>query len=420
MTDGQRARTVETVVVGAGQAGLIVSSLLKQAGQEHLVLDRRSTLGGGWQDRWDGFQLVSPNWTTSIAGFPYRGQDPDGYMPRDDIIDHFRAYAASIGAPIELDTDVTRLTDIDGGAERFRLATSRGAIDARNVVVAGGPFQVPHIPEIAGDIDPSITQIHSHDYRSPDALPPGGVLLIGSGQTGVQLAEELMAAGRSVTIAVGRCGRVPRRYRGRDLFWWLRELAIHGPAVGTPLPTATGLPNPALRFACNPQLSGHGVPHDTNLRKMATEGLRLVSRFEGATGTRVRFAPGLIETLGFVDGFFADRFQPLLDRYAEHIAAPVPAGEFEQHPYEPPEVADLDLRAEGISTVVWTSGYRPGFGWIELPVLDEFGLPRQSGGATDVPGLSFIGTPWLVDMGSANLVGVERDAEALAETWERG
>jgi putative flavoprotein involved in K+ transport len=410
-------RSIETVVVGAGQAGLIASSLLRKAGREHVVLDRRTRLGGGWLDRWDAFQLVSPNWIVSLPGFPYRGDDPDGFMPRDDVIAHFRDYASAIEAPVELGMDVNRLEVIRDGARRFRLETSGGSIEARDVVVAAGPFQRPHLPPIAASFGPDVHVLHSHDYRNPDALPAGGVLLVGSGQTGVQLAEELMAAGRSVTLAVGRCGRVPRRYRGRDLFWWLRELAVRGPDVGIGLPTPADLPAPAARFRCNPQLSGHGAPHDTNLRRMGAEGLRLVGRLEAVDGIRVRFGDDLAEILAFADAFFDKQFRDRLDTYAERAGLSLPEGWIEQVEFEPPEVRELDLAREGISTVVWTSGYRPTFDWIEAPVLDEFGLPIQQGGRTEVPGLSFLGTPWLVDMGSANLVGLVRDAEALAATW---
>lgn len=410
-------RSVETVVVGAGQAGLLTSSLLRQAGREHVVLDRRSSLGGGWQDRWDDFRLVSPNWLASMPGFPYRGDDPDGYMPRDELIAHFRDYAAAVDAPVELETDVTRLQAIDGGARRFRLTTSRGPFEARNVVVAGGPFQVPHVPALADGLDSSILSLHSHHYRNAGALPPGGVLLVGSGQTGVQLAEELMAAGRAVTMAVGRCGRVPRRYRGKDIFWWLHQLATRGRELGVRLPTAADLPAPAARFRCNPQLSGHGEPHDVNLRRMGAEGLRLVGRFEGVGGTLARFAPDLPEKLAFADGFFATQFRDDLDRYVALAGLSLPEAADEQVTFDPPDMRSLDLAAEGISTVIWTSGYRPAFGWIELPVTDELGLPVADGGRSAVPGLSFIGTPWLVDMASANLVGLVRDAEALAATW---
>ena len=407
------SRSIETVVVGAGHAGLIVSRLLGQAGREHVLLDRRSTLGGGWQDRWDAFRLVSPNWTATVPGFAYRGDDPDGFMPRDEIVAHFRAYAESIAAPVELETDVTRLVPLDYGAARFRLTTSRGTIDARDVIVAGGPFQVPHIPQLADGFSPSILQLHSHRYRNPAALPPGGVLLVGSGQTGVQLAEELVAARRTVTMSVGHCGRVPRRYRSKDVFWWLRQLATRGAAVGTPLPTVDKLPSPRARFACNPQLSGHGGGHDTNLREMASQGLRLVGRFEAADGTRARFAADLAENLRFADTFFDERFKSDCDTFTERAGEDLPPDDVSQFAFDPPEVTELDLAAAGITTVLWTSGYRPAFGWIELPILDEFGLPRQVGGVTDVPGLSFIGTPWMVDMGSANLIAVARDAEAL-------
>jgi putative flavoprotein involved in K+ transport len=407
-------RSVETAIVGAGQAGLIVSSLLSAAGREHVLLERRSSLGGGWQDRWDGFRLVSPNWTTSVPGFPYRGADPDGYMPRDEIVDHFRAYAAAISAPVELETEVTRLapTQRSGGA-RFLLETSKGTIEARDVVIAGGPFGRPFVPAIAGSLDASIRSLHLHEYRRPEALPPGGVLLVGSGQSGVQLAEELMASGRSVTMAVGRCGRFPRTYRGRDIFWWLRSLATRGAAVGTPLPAPPNLASPRLRLACNPQLSGHGERHDTNLRGMARSGLRLAGRLESIDGTTVRFAEDLAGTLAFADRFFDDRFRRSFDAFADRSGVSLPDDEPAQVDYDPPPLTSLDLDRERISTVIWTSGFRPVTGWIDFPVFDADGLPITNGGRTGVPGLSFIGTPWLVDMGSANLVAVVRDAEAL-------
>ena len=417
MAESSSRRSVDTVVVGAGHAGLVMSALLRDAGREHIVLDRRPVVGGGWHDRWDDFRLVGPNWTTSVPGMAYDGSDPDGFMTRDELIGHWHRYAQMIRAPLELETDVTKLESVPNGAARFRMTTSRGEIEARSVVVAGGPFQTPHVPAVAANLDPSILSLHSHHYRNEASLPPGGVLLVGSGQTGVQLAEELMAAGRAVTLAVGRCGRVPRRYRGKDVFWWLRQLATRGRELGVGLPTAADLPAPQARFRCNPQLSGHGEPHDTNLRRMGSEGLRLVGRFEGVDGTRARFGDDLAEKLQFADSFFTLQFRDDLDRYALVAGLDLPEGSDEQVAYEPPAVRELDLAAEGISTVIWTSGYRPAFGWVQPPVLDELGLPITDGGVTSVPGLSFIGTPWLVDMGSANLVGLVRDAEALAARW---
>jgi putative flavoprotein involved in K+ transport len=407
---------VETIVVGAGQAGLVTSWFLQEAGREHLVVDRRATLGGGWQDRWDAFQLVTPNFFTSLPGYPYAGSEPDGFMTRDELVAHFRGYAAAISAPVQLDTDVRHLVR-DSERERFHLETNRGEITVRNVVVAGGPFQVPHLPAEAGGFGLQILQLHSHAYRRPADLPPGGVLLIGSGQTGVQLAEELHEAGRSVTLSVGRCGRTPRRYRGRDTLSWTHHIAKAGASVGVTLPTVDMLPTPRDRFQCNPHVSGHGGGHDTNLRKMAAEGIRLVGRFKGADGTRAWFAGDLADNLAFADGFFDDRQRPLIDRYIEATGTSAPPGEVSQFAYEPPEVTHLDLAAEGISTVMWTSGYRPAFGWVGLPIFDEYGLPTHVRGVTDIPGLTFIGLPWLLDMASANLAGLARDATALATRW---
>jgi putative flavoprotein involved in K+ transport len=214
---------------------------------------------------------------------------------------------------------------------------------------------------------------------------------------------------------------MPRRYRDRDSFWWLRQLGTRGREIGLGLPTATTLGDPRLRFACNPHLSGHGGGHDTNLRAMARDGIRLVGRLEAANGTRLRFAADLPATLAFADAFFDLRFRTVCDALEERLGLELPADEPPQVAFDPPVVTELDLAAEGISTVLWTSGFRPGFGWIGLPVLDELGLPVTDRGVSDVPGLGFIGTPWLVDMASANLVGVERDAvDLVARMWPTG
>lgn len=409
---------VETLVVGAGHSGLIVSHLLSALGREHVVVDRRTAVGGGWQDRWDAFQLVTPNAFTDLPGFPYDGPDPDGYMAGAEVVDRVRRYAEVIHAPLELGTDIQRLWR-DAGTDRFRLETSRGSMTARDVVVAAGSFHVPNLPAVSSDVAKAILQLHSHHYRRPEDLPPGGVLVIGSGQTGVQLAEELFEAGRAVTLSVGHCWRSPRRYRGRDTFAWVHEIAIHGHEVGVTLPSLASLPSPRDRFACNPHVSGHHGGHDTNLRRMAFDGIRLAGRLQRVDGTLAVFASNLRETLAFADHFFDERQRLLLDRYIEATHADAPPGEIEQFDFDPPELTTLDLAAEGISTILWTTGYRPAFGWIDLPIFDADGLPRQVGGVTEIPGLTFIGMLWQVDGTSANLAGVARDAIALARHWER-
>lgn len=415
--DDDMPRSIDTVVIGAGQAGLLMSWHLQQAGRSHVVLDRRETLGGGWQDRWDDFRLVGPNLTTDLPGYPYDGTDPDGFMTRDEVAARMRRYADVIDAPVHRSTEVRRLSRADTGSRRFHVETSQGPIEADDVVVATGAFHVPRIPAAASSFSPRVRQLHAHDYHDEADLPPGGVLIVGSGQTGVQLADELRTAGREVVLSVGHCGRAPRRYRGHDFFWWFRQLATRGPEFGTPLPSVDRLADPRLRFACNPHLSGHAGGHDTNLRQMAKDGVRLAGRFERADGERTTFAADLSENLRFADGFFDARFRDLIEAFAERTGVDVTADDREWPDFDPPEVTGLSLDEAGIGTVLWTTGYTPDYGWLDLPILDEAGLPRHSRGISEVPGLSFIGLLWQHTNASANLVGLFADAEYLVSRW---
>ena len=412
--------SVETVVIGAGHAGLIASWHLRQAGREHVVLERRPTLGGGWQDRWDAFHLVTPNEIVGLPGFPYDGPDPGGFLTRDEIVARTAAYAGVIGADVRTGTDVQRLSgNEERDAARFRLETTTGEFQARNVVMAVGAFHRPRIPPAGAQLPARVAQVHVHHYRRPSDLPPGAVLVIGTGQSGVQLAEELFAAGREVILSVGHCGRVPRRYRGQDFFHWLRRVLSDGHEVGVELPTVDRLPDPRARLACNPHLSGHGGGHDTDLREFAERGIRLAGRFEGSDGEHVRFAADLHTNLAYVDGFFDERFRTPFDQYIERagIDAP-PAVERGWSAYEPPELTELDLAAAGVSSVLWTSGYAADYGWLDLPILDDAGLPRHVRGVTDVPGLTALGLLWQHTQGSANLAGVAMDAEYLSRHWD--
>ncbi|MEO8230322.1 MAG: NAD(P)-binding domain-containing protein [Chloroflexota bacterium] len=417
MSEGGLPKSVQTVVVGGGQAGLAISSLLRQAGREHVVLDRRVRVGGGWQDRWDEFRLVSPNWGAALPGFAYDGPDPDAFMTRDEIVARIARYAEIIDAPVELGTAVLRLTGSDQPGGGFHLETDRGTVIAGQVIVATGGYHVPRIPAVSADLPERIVQLHSHAYRNETALPPGGVLVVGSGQSGVQIAEELHGRGRQVILAVGRCGRLPRRYRGRDIFEWLKQVVTRGADYGLSLPTVATLPDPRLRFAAVPHLSGHDGGHETNLRQFAADGIRLAGHVDAADGERVRCAPGLSSSLAFADAFFGERLQPVIDTFIAQAGIDAPPDDREPFDFEPPEVLDLDLEAEGVSTVIWTSGYRLDFGWIDLPIFDEQGAPCHSRGISEVPGLSFLGLPWLHDQASATLYGVSRDAAYLADRW---
>ena len=404
---------VETAVIGAGHCGLMMSWYLSQAGSDHVVLERRSTLGGGWQDRWDEFCLVSPNWCAAFPGYPYDGNDPDGFMVKDDIVARVAGYAAAINAPVALETQLEKLTPKATGG--FDLRTNQGVIQADNVIVAVGSFHAPRLPEVAAALPGRLTQLHSHSYRSQDDLPEGAVLVVGSGQSGVQLAEELSDAGRQVYLSVGTAGRAPRRYRGSDTFRWLAGLATAPPELGVTMPTADKLPNPALRLAGNPHVSGHHGGHDTNLREMAAAGMKLLGRIDGVDGERLLLRPDLEKNLAWADRFFDERFKELADRYIERAGIEAPPDDRTTSTFEPPQPTDLDLARAGISSVLWTTGYRREYPWLDLPIVDEFGLPRQRRGVTDVPGLYFLGLLWQTNQGSATLFGAGPDARHIAQ-----
>jgi putative flavoprotein involved in K+ transport len=405
---------IDTAVIGAGQSGLAMSRLLTLGGRDHVVLERRSTLGGGWQDRWDAFRLVSPNWTTSFPGQPYEGDEPDAFMPRDSIIATVRRYADTVRAPVVKEAGVSRLAPRRGGSG-FALETSRGPLEAERVVVATGGFHRPNVPPIAAALPGRITAVHSSGYRRESDLPPGGVLVVGSAQTGCQLAEELQDAGREVYLSVGTAGRMPRRYRGRDIFRWLGALAIRGPALGAGLPSPDQLPSPQARLNGNPSLSGHKGGHDTDLRAMAASGITLLGRIDRVEGETLRLAPGLSATLDRIAAFFGERFQPLMDQFIEVAGEDAPPDDHAWSTYAPPELDTLDLRRAGISSVIWTSGFRPDYSWIDAPVTDEMGLVRAARGVSDVPGLFFAGTLWQTNQLSATLLGPHVDGRHVAQ-----
>jgi putative flavoprotein involved in K+ transport len=402
---------IDTVVIGAGHAGLTMSWILRQGDRDHVVLDRRPKLGGGWLDRWDEFRLVTPNWTTSFPGYPYLADDLHGFMSRDGVAGRIAGYAEAIAAPVHLETEVTRVRPV---ADGLAVLTNQGEIQARNVVIAAGSFHKPRIPALAAELPASVTHLHSHAYRSPAELPDGAVLVVGSGQSGVQIAEELRDAGREVHLSVGSAGYAPRRYRGSDFFRWLAMLLLHGERLGTPLPTFATMPDPRGRLVSNPQLSGHRGGHDVNLRKLAAEGIHLIGRIERLNGPKLQLAGDLRARLRAADAHFAERYQPLFDALIAAAGLDAPPDDREPYTFEPGEPTELDLDRAGIRTVVWTSGYDMDFSWIEPPILDEMGFPRQRRGVTDVPGLYFLGLLWQHTQASSTLRGPVLDGAYLA------
>ncbi len=285
--------------------------------------------------------------------------------------------------------------------------------------MATGSYHRPRIPALATGISGRVTQLHSHDYRNQAALPDGAVLVVGSGQTGLQLAEELHEAGRRVYIAVGSAGRVPRRYRGRDLFAWIIDVTRHGAAHGVTLPTADQLPDGRRRFAAMPAVTGRGGGHDTNLRRYAADGMTLGGRLTAADGELLTFAGDLNLSLERADNFFDERFRGIIDTYIERAGIAAPPADDVVVSHQPQELTDLDLRRAGVSTVIWATGYGLDYRWIDAPILDELGYPRNVRGVSAVPGLFFLGLLWQHSQASASLVGPELDGPYLVDMMGR-
>src|SRR5436305_10713875 len=315
---------VDTVIVGAGQAGLSLSHELIAAGREHVVLER-GLIGETWRGRWDSFCLVIPNWTVQLPGGRYRGDDPDGFMPKNDIVSHLVAYAQSFRAPVREGVTVTSLEAAENAS--FLLRTSSGEIRAKRVVLASGGYQKAHRPPAAAELPAAVHVIDAEDYASPTALPPGNVLVVGSGPTARQLAEELRAAGRGVSLACGRAPWIPRRIEGRDTIAWLNETPWFEIRL-------SDLPSPAARLLANPQMSGrHGGP-DLNYRTLQAQGVRLLGHFIGAAHGRARFARDLAESVAFGDARYADACELIRKACATRsVCAP-------EMPTPPPFVAD--------------------------------------------------------------------------------
>jgi len=392
---------MQTIVVGAGHAGLAVSKLLTERGVEHAVLER-SRIASRWRDeRWDAFTIQAPNWCNWLPGWRYAGPDPDGFMGRDETVAYLEDYARSFDAPVREGIDVTALDRASDGT--WRLSTSQGDMHARSVVVATGPFQTPRIPAWGSSLPAEITQLHSNGYRSPALIPPGAVLVVGSGQSGQQIAEDLLGHGRTVYLSTGSHVRSPRRYRGRDFYFW-RELGGWYERTAEDLGSGGG----------GPTLSGVNGGHDLDLCELGARGVTLLGGAVGYEGGKVVFRGDLKEVLakgdagyqGFVDWVEErlDRFQGLYDDVTPREVFPDP----------PDPATELDLAAAGISTVIWATGFGVEFNrWIGLDIFSESGLPVHRRGVTEVPGLLFIGLPKQHRIRSPFIRGADEDARYL-------
>jgi putative flavoprotein involved in K+ transport len=369
-----------------------------------VVLERGEVANTWRTERWDGFYLNTPRWTQALPGGEYAGPDPEAFSSLEETIAYLDGYATAIAAPVRTGVEVRRLSVAGAG---LRLELNGDALEAANVVVASGAYQRPTPTALTEGVPADVFQLHTSAYRRPEQLPDGGVLVVGSGQSGCQIADELLHAGREVYLAVGRCPWIPRRYRGREIVHWLVETGITDQTVDT-------LPSPAARLSCNPPVSGNDGGHDCHPRWLEGRGATLLGKVQGFDGHIASIDSDLDDSLRFGDEFLGE----LLGRIEELVVStgmdvPLPEEEPPPAPRGEP-IERLDLRAAGIATVLWANGFRPDYSWIEAPLFDERGWPVQQRGVSAVPGLYFVGVHWLHKRKSSLLFGVGEDAAHIA------
>jgi putative flavoprotein involved in K+ transport len=400
----------DVVVIGGGQAGLAMSAVLQRHGREHIVLERRR-IGERWRsERWDSLRFQFPNWTVQLPEYPYAGTDPDGFAHHLEILRVIEDYAASIRAPVREHSEVLEL--VENGDKGFVLSLSDGSLLARRVVVATGPFQRPLVPELAREVAPSVLQTDPTRYRCPEDLPPGAVLVVGSGASGCQIADELLHAGRRVYLSVSRHRRAPRRFRGKDLYYWLEKLGRFAQTIDS---------FPGRQWPPSTVVTGVAGGYDVNVRQLAAEGVTVVGRVLGAHGDTLGIKADANHILDQADqayaGFLSAARELAASAVDEDLAEDRTVASVTRSAVA--EVDSLDLGRENVRTIIWATGYTYDYGWMKVPVFDKLGRPVQQRGVTRCPGLYFLGLHWMHTFKSGLLAGVGSDADHLADHMSR-
>jgi putative flavoprotein involved in K+ transport len=400
------AGIVDVVVIGAGHSGLAMSRALSQRSIEHVVIERGEVANSWRTERWDSLRLLTPNWMSRLPGFEYQGHDPDGYMTVDEVVDFVTGYADHVAAPIISGTAVTRVTP---AAEGYRVSTTRGDWLCRAVVAATGAFNVPVIPPVADGVPTGVAQLTAREYRNPAQLDDGAVLVVGASATGLQLAQEIRHSGRRVMLAVGEHVRMPRVYRGRDVQWWMLNSGILDQRIEE-------LDDPQRgRRLPSPQLAGTPGRATLDLNALQAQGIETVGRLAGIRDGKALFSGSLRNVCSLAD-LKMNRLLDAFDEWAEcnGIAADVemaerfPATEIGASPR-----LGCDLGSE-IKTIVWATGFRPDYSWLEVPVFDRRGHLRHDRGVVDAPGLYVLGLPFLRRRKSSFIHGAEDDVRELS------
>jgi putative flavoprotein involved in K+ transport len=395
-----------TVVIGAGQSGLAASHFLTERSIDHVVLERSEVASSWRRERWESLRLLTPNWQSGLPGFPYDGRDPDGYMTSADVAEFIARFALHCGAPVRGGTNVTSLRRADGG---YELTTADGRLRSRSVVIASGACNLPIVPALGAAVPSEIEQLTPIGYRTPAELAQGGVLVVGASATGVQLAAELRQSGRPVILSVGEHVRLPRMYRGRDVLWWMDASGVWDQRYDEvdDLTRARGLPSP--------QLVGTPERATLDLNALTAMGVELVGRFAAVRDGRALFSGGLRNVCSLAD-LKLERLLDLFDEWARtagldsEVAAPERFADTEV-----PRSTRLaiDLAGGEIRTIIWATGFRPDYGWLDVPVVDEKGRLRHDGGVVETPGLYVLGLPVLRRRKSTFIHGIEDDSREV-------
>ncbi len=406
--EGHVIERVTAVVIGAGHAGLAASHFLSDRSIDHVVLERGEVANSWRRERWDSLRLLTPNWQSRLPGLRYEGPDPDGYMTVGEVTEFIERFAAASRAPVRTGANVTSVRRTDDG---YHVTTSRGEIRCRAVVIASGACNQPAVPQFTDALPGSVELLTPFDYRDPAKLPDGGVLVVGASATGVQLAAELQRSGRPVTLSVGEHVRLPRTYRGRDVLWWMDASGLWGQRYDEidDLTRARRLPSPQLV----------GTPERTtlDLNALASMGVELVGRWAAVRGGRALFSGGLRNVFSLADL----KMRRLLDTFDEWArthgrdAEADPPERFAPTPVPSSTRLQLYLRSGEIRAIVWATGFRPDYGWLDVPALDAKGQLHHEGGVVDSPGLYALGLPVLLRRKSTFIYGIEDDAREVID-----
>ena len=396
------AGAIDVVVIGAGHAGLAISQLLNTQGVEHVVLERGEIANSWRNERWDSLKLLTPNWQTRLPGCAYDGDDPNGYMSVKELIQFLDDYAATTNAPIVTGCEVTSVRRI---AERYRVTTNRGTWFARAVVLAKGACNKPSVPKAASELPAEITQLTPFDYRSPESVPEGGTLIVGASATGLQFADELLKAGRDVTLAAGEHVRMPRRYRGKDIFYWMTHCGIHDQSYDEVEDITRG------RRLPSPQLVGSSELPILDLNYIKDQGARIAGRFMRVWNGQAQFSGSLSNVCSLAD-LKMQRLLKVIDETADQEDAPA------AETFAPTRVDDdplLSLDLANVQSVIWATGFKPDYSWLDVDVLDCKGHLRHEGGIVDSEGLYVLGLPLMRRRKSSFIFGIEDDARDIAD-----